>query len=224
MATSATPGGFDARENQGRLRASLHPACPAISLGASGDTCERPRHDPKLDVDWVRDNGRIAPYTCRTFDGVRDVDIEHIVAWAEARRSGLPCARAAEFVNDPLNITVAYPRLNRHEKSDKDIADWQPPDNACWFAERVRAVKAKYALTMDGRERQALEAVLAGCTAEQRQAWHCPATQTEAPPVKQAALPDVQRSRVLKVFSLCGTECYRIHLGRESRGRPRPRS
>ena len=131
---------------------------------------------------------------------------------AEARRSRLPRERAVEFANDPLNITVAYPRLNRHEKSDKDIADWQPPDNACWFAERVRAVKEKYALTMDGRERQALEAVLAGCTAEQRQSWHCPAMQIEAPPDTRAASPDVQRSRALKVFSLCGTECYRNHF------------
>ena len=78
---------------------------------------------------------------------------------------------------------MAYPRLNRHEKSDKDIADWRPPENACWLAERVRAVKAKYALTMDGLERKALESVLAGHTAEQRQSWYCPAMQTEAPPV-----------------------------------------
>ena len=109
---------------------------------------DRPRHDPTLDVDWVRENGRIAPYTCETFTSVRDVDIEHIVAWAEARRSGLSCADARAFVNDPLNITVAYPRLNR-QKSDKDIADWQPQRNACWFAARVKAVKAKYGLTMD---------------------------------------------------------------------------
>ena len=70
----------------------------------------------------MRDNGRIALYKCRTFAGVRDVDIEHTVAWAEARLSGLQCERAAEFVNDPLNITVAYPRLNRQQRSSKDIA------------------------------------------------------------------------------------------------------
>ena len=138
-----------------------------------GGCNKRPRHDPTLDVDWVRDNGRIAPYTCRTFGSVRDVDIEHIVAWAEARRSGLSCADAGAFVNDPLNITVAYPRLNQHQKSDKDIADWQPPRNACWFAARVKAVKAKYGLTMDDRERQALEAVLAGCSPPERASWQC---------------------------------------------------
>ena len=134
---------------------------------------DRPRHDPTLDVDWVRENGCIAPYTCRTFTSVRDVDIEHIVAWAEARRSGLSCADARAFVNDPLNITVAYPRLNRQQKSDKDIADWQPPRNACWFAARVKAVKAKYGLTMDDRERRALDAVLSGCSPAERASWRC---------------------------------------------------
>ena len=138
-----------------------------------GGCAERPRHDPKLDVDWVRDHGRIAPYTCRTFASVRDVDIEHIVAWAEARRSGLSCARAAEFVNDPLNITVAYPRLNRHQKSDKDIADWRPPRNACWFAARVKAVKGKYGLSMDERERRALDSVLAQCSPAEQSSWQC---------------------------------------------------
>lgn len=55
----------------------------------------------------MREHGRTAPYTCRTFASVKDVDIEHIVAWAEARRSGLSCADAAAFINDPFNITVA---------------------------------------------------------------------------------------------------------------------
>ena len=62
----------------------------------------------------MRRHGWIAPYTCRPVASARDVDIEHIVAWAEARRSGLSCARAREFMNDPLNITVACPRVNRH--------------------------------------------------------------------------------------------------------------
>lgn len=143
------------------------------SRSALGDVCERPRHDPQLDVDWVRENGRVAPYTCRTFESVRDVDIEHIVAWAEARRSGLSCANARAFVNDPLNITVAYPALNRREKSDKDITEWQPPRNACWFAERVMAVKGKYGLSMDNRERQALDGILSGCSSVERRTWQC---------------------------------------------------
>ena len=62
------------------------------------------------------------------------------------------------------------PGLNRHQKSDMDIADWRPPRDACWFAARVKAVKAKYGLTMDSRERQAVEAVLARCSPAERRA------------------------------------------------------
>lgn len=124
---------------------------------------------------WVREHGRVAPYTCRTFGDVGEVDIEHIVAFAEAMRSRLECARAREFVDDPLNITVAYPRLNRHEKSDKDAADWLPPRNRCWFAERVRAVKAKYGLSVDAREQAALDSILAACSPDDRREPSCPA-------------------------------------------------
>ena len=171
---SAHGGGLDANGGHTDRRTGEYHQHRKTEAHTEGRGCvERPQHDPRLDVAWVREHGRIAPYTCRTFASVKDVDIEHIVAWAEARRSGLSCANAAAFVNDPLNVTVAYPRLNRHQKSDKDIADWRPPRNACWFAARVQAVKAKYGLVMDERERRTLEAVLAGCSAEQRQSWQC---------------------------------------------------
>lgn len=138
-----------------------------------GGCSKRPSHSSTLDVGWVRRHGRIAPYTCRTFGSVNDVDIEHIVAWAEARRSGLQCADASAFANDPLNITVAYPNVNRHQKRDKDIANWQPTHNACWYAARVQAVKSKYGLSMDARERAAIEAVLSRCSASARANWRC---------------------------------------------------
>ena len=137
-----------------------------VALAEAG--CLRAGHDPSLDVGWVRAHGKIAPYTCRTFEGVGEVDIEHIVSWAEARRSGLSCAAAGVFLNDRLNVTVAYPRLNRHEKRDKDIADWVPEENICWFAQRVGSIKAKYGLRMDDRERATLEALLSGCSGPAR--------------------------------------------------------
>ena len=43
-------------------------------------------------------------------------------------------------------------------------SQWLPARNACWFAARVVAVRAKYSLTVDAREAAALDAVLAGCT------------------------------------------------------------
>ena len=80
---------------------------------AREDCSERPDYNAKLDVRHMQRHGWIAPYTCRPVASAKDVDIEHIVAWAEARRSGLSCARARQFMNDPLNVTVAHPQVSR---------------------------------------------------------------------------------------------------------------
>ena len=160
-------GGCDRRYNPVRVRCGeLRPSRDDDALSSQLPTggCDRPRHTPTLDVDFARAHGNVAPYSCRVFQSVKDVDIEHIVAWAEARASGLTCDVAQTFVNDPLNVAVAYPTLNRHEKAAKDIAQWQPDHNKCWFADRVRRVKEKYGLSMDLAEREELDAILASCS------------------------------------------------------------
>ena len=104
------------------------------------------------------------PYTCTAIGGdMTRVDVEHIVALAEAHDSGLSPSRMLAFSGDPLNLTVAAPRENRVVKSDKDAADYLPPRNRCWFAVRVLAVKARWGLTVDAAEATALLGVLAGC-------------------------------------------------------------
>ena len=171
-------GGLDANGGHTDRRTGeyhLHRGPDADATADAGDCSERPDYNPKLDVRHMQRHGWIAPYSCRTVADAKDVDIEHIVAWAEARRSGLSCARAREFMGDPLNITVAYPRVNRHQKSDKDAALWLPAHNRCWFAARVLAVKRKYGLAMDGAERAAIERVLAGCSEAEMAAPLCPA-------------------------------------------------
>ena len=111
--------------------------------------------------------GRVyGPYTGRYFASWRETDIEHMVATSEAHDSGLCAADSGtrrRFARDLLNLTLAGPRVNRHEKGGKDAGEWLPRRNACWFAGRVVAVKRKYALTVDRREARALEGVLAGC-------------------------------------------------------------
>ena len=47
--------------------------------------------------------------------------------------------------------------------SEKDVGEWMPRMNRCWFAGRVVAVKRKYGLTVDAQEARALEGVLTGC-------------------------------------------------------------
>ena len=110
--------------------------------------------------------GVYGPYTGRWFASKRETDIEHIVARSEAHDSGL-CASDREtrrrFATDPLNLTLAGPRVNRHQKRDKDAAEWLPEQNRCWFAARVIAVRKRYRITIDRREADALDRVLAGC-------------------------------------------------------------
>ena len=79
-------------------------------------------------------------------------------------------------MNDPLNITVAYPRVNRHQKSDKGTAGWLPLRNRCWFAARVVQVKrSRYGLTMDATEKAEIENVRTGCSDAETAAPACPA-------------------------------------------------
>ena len=76
--------------------------------------------------------GVYSPYTCESFESKRETDIEHIVARSEAHDSGLCAADAAtrqQFAQDLLNLTLASPELNRHEKGARDAAEWQPPRN-----------------------------------------------------------------------------------------------
>ena len=106
------------------------------------------------------------PYTCAEIGGnLRNTDVEHIVALAEAHDSGLPAERMLAFSGDQLNLTVAMPRENRVVKSDKDAAGYLPPRNRCWFAGRVLDVKARWGLTVDAVEADALLAALDGCDA-----------------------------------------------------------
>ena len=111
--------------------------------------------------------GVFSPYTGEVFDSKRDTDIEHVVARSEAHDSGLCRADAATkraFSRDLLNLTLASPRVNRNQKGAKDAAEWQPDANQCWFGQTVVAVRRAYQLTIDRREADALDGILAGCS------------------------------------------------------------
>ncbi|MDE2801455.1 MAG: excalibur calcium-binding domain-containing protein [Chloroflexota bacterium] len=106
------------------------------------------------------------PYTGTWFLGTRETDIEHIVARSEAHDSGLCGADAAtkrRFAADVLNLTLANPAVNRSQKGANDAAEWLPALNQCWFADRVVQVRQAYGLTVDPRERDALDAILGSC-------------------------------------------------------------
>ena len=106
------------------------------------------------------------PYTGACFANTGETDIEHMVATSEAHDSGLCAANAetkAAFATDLLNLTLASPSVNRHQKSAKDVAEWTPDLNACWFTARTLEVRRKYGLTIDRAEAEAVEDVLLGC-------------------------------------------------------------
>ena len=107
-----------------------------------------------------------SPYTGEVFRSIRETDIEHIVAAAEAHDSGL-CSvdeeTRGDFAQDLDNLTLASPSVNRHQKSDKDLADWLPDESVCWYVSTVIQVKAKYGLSMDVDEAETALNVLAEC-------------------------------------------------------------
>ena len=120
-----------------------------------------------IEADIIEGLGSVyGPYTGTCFADATETDIEHIVAVSEAHDSGL-CAVDAEarkaFARDLLNLTLASPTLNRHQKSDNDLAEWTPTLNQCWYARRTIDVRLKYGLTIDSLEAMAVESVLSGC-------------------------------------------------------------
>ena len=130
--------------------------------------------------------GILSPYTCERFASKFDADIEHIVALSEAHDSGLCAADTStrrEFARDQLNLTLASPAVNRYQKGAKDVAEWTPDHNVCWFAARNLAVRQKYDLTIDPREAEAIDSILNSCLSI-NYAVYC-----EAAPATRATTP-----------------------------------
>ena len=114
----------------------------------------------------ARLGGIYSPYTGECFASKSETDIEHMLARSEAHDSGL-CAvdegTRSSFGRDLDNLTLASPSLNRYEKGAKDAADWLPDRNRCWFVDTIIEVRRKYGLTIDQREADAIDQVLASC-------------------------------------------------------------
>ena len=124
-------------------------------------------YSPSVEPKIVEDLGGIyGPYTGTWFESIRETDIEHIVARSQAHDSGL-CAASpetrAEFASDLLNLTLASPSVNRHQKVDKDASDWLPDQNQCWYVDRTVQVRREYRLTVDRAEVDAIDIVLGEC-------------------------------------------------------------
>ncbi len=145
------------------------------------------RYPPSVEDEIVRSLGAVyGPYTGTCFASTSLTDIEHIVATSEAHDSGL-CARdgatRSRFASDLRNLTLASPAVNRREKGARDAAQWLPQRNRCWFAARVVEVRQAYGLTIDRREAEVLEEILAACRSTGMEPISCDAGEVshEAP-------------------------------------------
>lgn len=99
-----------------------------------------------------------------------DVDIDHVVALADAWRSGaqqLSDDEREQLANDPLNLLAVDDGLNQ-QKSDSNAASWLPPNKIyrCEYVARQVAVKTEYGLWVTSAERDAIDRVLGGCPNE----------------------------------------------------------
>ena len=126
-------------------------------------------YSQSVEADVVESMGGIiySPYNGQHFESTKETDIEHIVARSEAHDSGL-CAASMDirsaFAEDVLNLTLASPSVNRHQKSDNDAVEWLPELNQCWYAGRIVEVRQTYDLTIDQAEANVLERILSGCS------------------------------------------------------------
>lgn len=116
------------------------------------------------------------------------LQIDHVVALAEAWDSGASAwtpDRRMWFAND-LDASwtlIAVSSASNQSKSDKDPAEWLPPnpDDRCPFISAWIAIKVRWQLSVDQVERDALTALLADCPG--RRAPYLPApAEVAAPP------------------------------------------
>ena len=133
-------------------------------------------------IDESRGPAQVDPFGCKVvagdwisvYDGVAtsdpaELDIDHVVALAEAWRSGAhgwDDARRRAFANDLADpdTLVAVTSSSNRSKADHDPAHWLPDalDHCTYAATWVR-IKATWSLSVDPAERAALLQILDGC-------------------------------------------------------------
>jgi len=153
-------------------------------VDVNGSGC-RARHDVLLDqaVDYVQRDGFGPCYIVEgdwylPFDGQRfsgapgDIDVDHVVALAEAWDSGADswdARRRRQFANDPLHLMVSDRQVNR-DKADFDAGEWMPPrrDSWCLTATMIALTKYRYSLTIDPAERRGLYEMAQTCDGDEQ--------------------------------------------------------
>ncbi|MEO6411772.1 MAG: DUF1524 domain-containing protein [Pedococcus sp.] len=109
------------------------------------------------------------PYTGQTWSQATEVQIDHVVALANAHRSGgwaWTLAQKETFANDMSAPELAAVGSDVNQaKSDSGPESWKPPLTSAWcyYAIDWASIKRKYSLTVTQAEYDALAQMLATC-------------------------------------------------------------
>lgn len=133
--------------------------------------------------DWL------SVYDSHRTDDPTDLEIDHLVALAEAWRSGADAwspERRVAFANDlgHPGALVAVTTASNQSKGDSDPARWQPPNRSAWCAYGTDwvTVKQRWQLGMDRAELAAVRQMLAGCGQPPTTTTGAPTTTAPPPP------------------------------------------
>lgn len=117
-----------------------------------------------LGGDWVD------PYTGLRTTSPADLQIDHLVALADAHRSGgwaWPAARKVSFANDLRDpeLLNAVSGQENQRKSDDGPDEWLPPkpEYRCSYVAAYARIKARWDLTVTARQHDAIVRVMRGC-------------------------------------------------------------
>ena len=110
-----------------------------------------------------------SPYDGATTTNPGDLDIDHVVALAEAWDSGAyawDTQRRTNYANDLTDrrSLIAVTASVNASKGDRDPANWLPPNMAdtCTYIGNWISIKARWNLTIDATEAAALNTLLGG--------------------------------------------------------------
>jgi len=143
-------------------------------VDADGDgcdtRCEVLAAERRTDLPGLPGGGWLSSYDGQTTGDPSQLDIDHVVALAEAWRSGASGwdpGRMEAFANDldDPGALVAVTGASNRSKGDADPASWRPSDPGDWcaFATDWTATKVRWGLTADPAEVAALRSILATC-------------------------------------------------------------
>jgi hypothetical protein len=111
----------------------------------------------------------VSYYDRRTFTDSTGLDVDHVVALAEAWDSGARRWTAdtrKRYANDlgDARTLVAVSASSNRSKSDQDPAEWLPDYGRCTYVRHWVAVKIRWSLKVNTAEKQALSRVASQCT------------------------------------------------------------